>query len=104
MSGTSLTCLLTLMFQTNKLLGIRELNVYEADMTNMTSVFQHYTSEGSLILHHMPPPVVILPPNNSFRKSDLAKYKYDSLESILLASTASLNDCMMKNLYRYRYQ
>ena len=39
------------------LLGVREFNVYDAGMINMTDVFDYYTRRGWLKVHQMPPPV-----------------------------------------------
>ena len=39
------------------LLGVREFNVYDAGMVNMSGVFDHYTRRGWLRVHQMPPPV-----------------------------------------------
>jgi len=39
------------------LLGVREFNVYDAGMVNMSDVFDYYTRRGWLRVHRMPPPV-----------------------------------------------
>jgi len=39
------------------MLGVREFNVYDAGMVNMSDVFDYYTRRGWLRVHHMPPPV-----------------------------------------------
>ena len=39
------------------MLGVREFNVYDAGMVNMSDVFNHYTRRGWLRVHQMPPPV-----------------------------------------------
>ena len=43
------------------ILGVREFNVYDAGMVNMSDVFEYYTRRGWLRVHQMPPPV---PPDN----------------------------------------
>ena len=39
------------------ILGVREFNVYDAGMVNMSRVFDFYTRRGWLKVHRMPPPV-----------------------------------------------
>ena len=39
------------------MLGVREFNVYDAGMVNMSRVFDFYTRRGWLKVHRMPPPV-----------------------------------------------
>ena len=39
------------------MLGVREFNVYDAGMVNMSEVFDYYTRRGWLKVHQMPPPV-----------------------------------------------
>ena len=39
------------------MLGVREFNVYDAGMVNMSDVFDYYTRRGWLRVHQMPPPV-----------------------------------------------
>ena len=39
------------------LLGVREFNVYDAGMVNMSAVFDYYTRRRWLRVHQMPPPV-----------------------------------------------
>jgi len=39
------------------MLGVREFNVYDAGMVNMSDVFDYYTRRGWLKVHQMPPPV-----------------------------------------------
>ena len=39
------------------MLGVREFNVYDAGMVNMTNVFDYYIRRGWLKVHQMPPPV-----------------------------------------------
>jgi len=39
------------------MLGVREFNVYDAGMVNMSAVFDYYTRRGWLKVHQMPPPV-----------------------------------------------
>jgi len=44
------------------ILGVREFNVYDAGMVNMSDVFDYYTRRGWLKVHQMPPPVPDLSP------------------------------------------
>jgi len=39
------------------MLGVREFNVYDAGMVNMSDVFDYYTRRGWLKVYQMPPPV-----------------------------------------------
>jgi Glycosyltransferase family 92 len=43
----------------NRLLGVTEINIYDAGMVNMSTVFDYYTKQGILKVHPMPPPVPI---------------------------------------------
>jgi len=43
------------------MLGVREFNVYDAGMVNMSDVFDLYIRRGWLIVHPMPPPVPVEP-------------------------------------------
>ena len=47
------------------MLGVREFNVYDAGMVNMSTVFDLYTRRGWLKVHKMPPPVPDVPPPNA---------------------------------------
>jgi len=46
------------------MLGVREFNVYDAGMVNMSDVFDHYTRRGWLRVHPMPPPVPLQAPSS----------------------------------------
>ena len=70
----------------NRILGITEFNIYDANMVNMSGVFDYYTKLGVLRVFPTPPAVDSM-----------------SYDAIKLSSPASLNDCMMRNMYRYRY-
>ncbi len=71
----------------NRYLGVAEINIYNATISQKyDSLLKYYQDQGLVVVHQMPPPV------NMFTKSG-AK----------MGSPASLNDCMLKNMYRYRY-
>ena len=71
----------------NRLLGVTEFNVYNASLSDdVTAVFGYYEELGVLRVHQMPPPV----PDYSKRGAKLG-------------SPASLNDCMLRNAYRFRH-
>jgi hypothetical protein len=53
----------------------------------MEPIFQHYQDKGLLRLHQMAPPVEMS----------------DTVDSVKVASPASLNHCMYSNMYRYKY-
>ena len=71
-----------------KIFGVTEVNIYDSGIQNteIHDVFQHYIKEGVLNVIYMPPAVFSVE-KNAHR----------------LSSPASLNDCMMRNMYRYRY-
>jgi len=69
-----------------KLLGVGEFNVYDSNMVNMTTVFDYYVNNGVLKVHPMPSPV-----------------DAEGFNGAKVASAASLNDCMMSNVYRYQF-
>ena len=71
----------------HRLLGVTEFNIYDGDISgDMDEVFQYYTRLGWLRVHKMPPAVDEI-----------------SYGAVKLSSPASLNDCMLRNVYRYRY-
>ena len=71
----------------NRLFGVTEFNIYDGNISaNMTPVFDYYVGKGLLRVFAMPPPVADF-----------------SVKGIKLSSPASLNDCMLRNMYRYRY-
>lgn len=71
----------------NRLFGVTEFNIYDGNISaNMTSVFDYYVNKGWLRVFSMPPPVADF-----------------SVKGVKLSSPASLNDCMLRNMYRYRY-
>ena len=71
----------------SRLFGVTEVNIYNASMPiKMNRIFDVYKRTGLLQVHQMPPPV----PDYSGRGSSIG-------------SPASLNDCMLRNAYRYRY-
>lgn len=69
----------------NRLFGVTEFNVYDANMTGMSDVFDYYSTRGLLRVFRTPPAVNLL-----------------DLGGVKLGSVVALNDCMMRNLYRYR--
>ena len=70
----------------NRLFGVTEFNIYDAGMRNMTDIFEYYARIGILRVHRMPPAV-----------HDV------TMDGVKLSSPASLNDCMLRNMYRYRF-
>ena len=74
--------------EANRLLGVTEINVYHVNMNPISlRVFKHYQEEGILKLYYVPS----------------APYYVPSRDSNKIASPISLNDCMYKNMYRYRW-
>ena len=68
------------------LLGVTEFNVYDTSMENMTAIFKYYKKKGLLIVRKLPPPI----DTNSF-------------PGIKLARLIAINDCMLRNMFLYRY-
>jgi hypothetical protein len=89
----------------SRILGITEFNVYDAGMVNMSQVFDYYTRRGWLKVHHMPPPVpeLVKPTIFNGTASPPKFMSPPSYSSVKLSSPASLNDCLLRNVYRYRY-
>ena len=70
-----------------RLLGVGEINVYVSSVANRTlDIFRFYSKLGIMVIHDAPPP--ILEYNLWPRK---------------LAVIASFNDCLYRNMYRYRH-
>ncbi len=71
----------------NKLLGVTEINIYNSSVSKRAmSIFEHYAREGIVTIHSAPPPI----PSQEYwpRK---------------LAVIPAFNDCLYKNMYRYKY-
>jgi len=43
--------------EVNRMFGVTEVNIYDAGMVNMSTVFDYYTKQELLRVHSMPPPV-----------------------------------------------
>ena len=70
-----------------RLLGVSHVHVYNSTLTgDAVKVFDYYQKQGLLSVHPMPPAV------SAFNK-----------KGAKLGSPASLNDCMLRNLYTYHY-
>ena len=71
----------------NLLLGVEEIHVYNGTVTkSVIEIFGMYVKEKKLFIHEMPPAV-----------------KSWTQKGAELGSPASLNDCMLRYMYRYRY-
>ena len=67
--------------------GVSEINIYNGSMhQNMRPLFKYYEDQGLVRLHQMPPP----------------QFDYSKMGA-KLSSPASLNDCMLRYMYRYKY-
>ena len=74
--------------EANRLLGVTEINVYHVNMNPISlKVLEHYQEEGILKLFYVPS----------------APYLVNSRDGNKIACPISLNDCMYKNMYRYRW-
>ena len=76
----------------NRFFGIRELNMYNGTMQVgplLQRVLDYYQSQGTLQLYQQPPPL---------SQFDPMKREYAEL-----AMRTAFNDCMYRNMYRYRY-
>jgi len=72
------------------LYGVSEVNIYDTHFVNMTNVFNHYISREVLTVRKVPHPLPWL--DN--------KRWYDKVRNL---RSVSLNDCMLRNMYRYQY-
>jgi len=45
--------------EVNRMFGVTEVNIYDAGMVNMSTVFDYYAKQGLLRVHSMPPPVPV---------------------------------------------
>ena len=71
----------------NRLFGVTEINVYACNVSEITmAILRYFQQDGILKLHNVPP----------------AKNGH-TRNGVKLASPISINDCMWKNMYRYRY-
>ena len=71
----------------NHILGVSEVHIYNGTLDpGLNTLFQMYRKENRLFVHSMPPP------------KDIATKMGSKL-----ASPASINDCMLRFMYRYRY-
>lgn len=74
-------------FEFSNLLGVGEFNIYNTSIKpGIEDVFKYYSDKGMLKLRQMPP----VKPDYTFKGG-------------YLNSPASYNDCMLRNMYRYRY-
>ena len=72
--------------EANILLGVGEINIYNCSISSpIEDVFKHYSNTQILKLFQLPPPV------NDY-----------SWDGVSVGSAISLNDCMLRNMYRYR--
>ena len=70
-----------------RLFGVTEFNIYNGSLSDgINMAFSYYIEQGVLNVLSLPPAV------------------HDwSRKSVKLSNDVSLNDCMMRNMYRYRY-
>jgi hypothetical protein len=73
-------------FEFHQLLGVSEINIYDAHMRGLKKVFRHYQDLNLLA-----------------KKTITSPIPSSYISSIQLASQVVLNDCMMRNQNRYRY-
>lgn len=72
--------------EANAMFGVGEINVYNCSISSpVDGVFAHYAAKKLVNVHQMPTPV------------------FDwTWDGVSLGSAVSLNDCMMRNMFRYR--
>jgi len=70
------------------LYGVSEVNLYDTSFVNMSELFRYYEKNGVLLVRKLPHP---LPTDENWER------KVRNLR------TVTLNDCMLRNMYRYRY-
>ncbi|ESO00532.1 hypothetical protein HELRODRAFT_175489 [Helobdella robusta] len=78
-------------FEYYKMMGVKEFNLYNTSYSGVESLFKFYEKEGSLIMSQIPHPFGI-----QYRDTK-KQNKIRNLRSV------SLNDCMMRNMYRAKY-
>jgi len=67
--------------------GVTHVNIYNGSIdSRLGKVFDYYRQKGILELHQMPPAV-----------------ENYNISGVKLSSPASLNDCMMRNMYSHRF-
>ena len=79
-------------FEANMMFGITEFNIYNSTLQAsepVQMVLDYYQDLGVLILHQQPPPIT----NYSVSERDVAD----------ISMRTALNDCMYRNMYRYKY-
>ena len=79
-------------FEANMMFGITEFNIYNSTMVAsqpVKEVLNYYKDRGVLLLHQQPPPI------SNYLETDR------SISDI--AMRTALNDCMYRNMYRYKY-
>lgn len=71
----------------NRILGVGEINIYNSSLANTSmQVLQSYVEEGIVVIREAPPPI--------------QDWSYWPKK---LSVIAALNDCLYRNMYRYRY-
>ncbi len=79
---------LTEWLEVNKILGVTEINIYHVAMSNETlRILEYYEKTGLVKLHHIPS----VPHYEKGRSGNK------------IGSPISLNDCMYRNMYRYKW-
>ena len=76
-------------FELNMMLGVAEINLYDTMYRNLTEVFDYYKKTGALKLYGLVHPLGMK--NGSW---------YDKVRGL---RTISFNDCMLRNMYRYKW-
>lgn len=78
----------------HKILGVQEINIYNVTMTVSAlyrTVLNHYVADKVVRLHNIPPPV-------ESRITAENIYNISKISDLIV-----LNECMMENMFRYRY-
>lgn len=77
----------------NRIFGVYEINIYNVTMSvsdEYRRVLEYYITENIIRLYNIPPPIEHYAPNNLYNVSKM-------IDLVLL------NECMMENMYRYKY-
>ncbi|ESN95502.1 hypothetical protein HELRODRAFT_179276 [Helobdella robusta] len=78
-------------FEFYKLMGVKEFYLYNTSYIGVESLFKYYQSKGTLLMSQIPHPLGLEPRDEK------------KIEKIRNLRTISLNDCMMRNMYRSKY-
>jgi len=79
------------------LLGVSEIHLYDSGYRNLTAVIDYYTkTKKTMTVKRIPHPLG----SEGVRTDGVDLFTVDQIRNL---RTTSLNDCMMRHMYRYRW-